>query len=409
MTQFQYKAVTPDGTVARGQVEAPDRSAAAAHLQSQGHLPLTLVEAVEPAKGGLRALLSMEIGKGRQRGPRIATDLVGRIALLLQAGVALEIALALLSGSEGRGPVKDIAAELLRKLRGGDSLSAAMSERADIFSPVVVAMVRAGESSGTLAPTVERLADHLARAEAVRRSIQSALIYPAVLLATAIGAVLLVLLVVLPQLEPVFVEAGNRLPMLTQIAFAASTLLRRFWWLGLAGILVAALLGHRSLQNPIFRARRDAWLLRLPVVGLTIRRAEAGRFARVLGTLVGGGVALPTALLLARPVLANRVVADAVESVIRAVREGDSLARPLSQLDIFPDLAVQMVRIGETTGRLDTMLVRLADLLDAEVQTTLSRALALLVPALTICLGGMVAVIMASVMLAVLGINDLLH
>ncbi|MBI5321170.1 type II secretion system F family protein [Bradyrhizobium sp.] len=407
MAQFQYKAVGPDGTVARGQMEAPDRAAAAARLQSQGHLPLTL-EAFEPARG-VRALLSMEIGKGRHRGPRLATDLVCRLALLLQAGVALEIALALLSGSEGRGPLRDVAAGLLQKLRGGASLSASMSDRPDIFSPVVVAMVRAGESSGALGPTLERLADHLARAESVRQSIQSALIYPAVLLATAIGAVLLILLVVLPQLQPVFVEAGNRLPVLTRLAFAASVLVRQFWWLGLAIIFAMALLSHRLLQNPIFRVRRDAWLLRLPVVGLAVRRAEAGRFVRVLGTLVGGGVALPAALPLARPVLANRVVADAIEGVIKAVREGDSLARPLSQINIFPDLAVQMIQIGETTGRLDAMLLRLADLLEAEVQTTLNRAVSLLVPVLTICLGGMVAAIIASVMLAVLGINDLLH
>jgi general secretion pathway protein F len=407
MAEFQYKAVAPDGSVARGRLEAPDRAAAAARLQSQGHLPLTL-DSFEPAKG-LRALLSREIGGGRQGGPKLAMDLINRLAPLLQAGLALEIALALLAGSGSRGSLKDIAGSLLRKLRGGGSLSDAMSDQAQCFSPVVIAMVRAGETSGTLAPTLERLADYLTRAEALRQSVKSALIYPAVLLATAVGAVLLVLLVVLPQLEPVFSEAGDRLPLLTRMAFSASSIVRNYWWLGMALVGVVIFVIRRLLNDPSFRGRMDAWLLRLPVIGSVIRSAEAGRFSRVLGTLVGGGVGLPAALLLARPVLANRVIADGVEQVMRAVREGERLARPLSQINIFPDLAVQMIQIGEATGRLDAMLLRLADLLEAEVQRTLSRAVALLVPALTISLGGVVATIIASVMLAVLGINDLLH
>jgi general secretion pathway protein F len=407
MAHFQYKAVAPDGSVARGRLEAPDRATAAARLQSQGHLPLTL-EISQPATG-LRALLSQEIGVGRRRGPKLVADVIGRLALLLEAGVALEVALTLLAGSEGTATFKELAAALLRRLRDGTSLSDAMGAEGEVFSPVVVAMVRAGEASGALAPTLGRLADHLLRAEAVRQSIRSALIYPAVLLTTAAGSVLLVLLVVLPQLEPVFAEAGDRLPLLTRMAFAASALIRQFWWVLIASVGVAFLIGRRLLSDPVVCARRDALTLRLPLIGLTVRRAEAARFARVLGTLIGGGMTLASSLMLARPVLANRVIAEAIDRVIGAVREGAGLAGPLSQANIFPDLAVQMIRIGEATGRLDSMLLRLADLLDSEVQRTLDRSLALLVPVLTICLGGLVASIIASVMLAVLGINDLLH
>jgi general secretion pathway protein F len=153
------------------------------------------------------------------------------------------------------------------------------------------------------------------------------------------------------------------------------------------------------------RARLDALVLRAPVLGLTLRRAEAGRFARALGSLLSGGVALPSALVLAHPVLANRLFADALTQVIAAVREGGGLAGPLARADIFPDLAVQMVRIGEATGRLDTMLLRLADLLEVDVQRTLDRALAMLVPVLTILLGALVAGIIASVMVAVLSVS----
>src|SRR5262249_30651105 len=158
-------------------------------------------------------------------------------------------------------------------------------------------------------------------------------------------------------------------------------------------LLLAALglLAGRVLADPAVRARIDALLLRVPVLGLTLRRAEAGRFARVLGALVGGGVALPSALVLAPPVLVNRVFVTAGTQVMSAVRQGGGLAGPLSRARIFPELAVQMVLIGESTGRLEAMLTRLADLFEVDVQRTLERALAMLVPVLTIVLGAMVA------------------
>lgn len=407
MSVFHYRAVAPGGSVVHGQIEALDRASAVARLQQQGHVPLAL-DASAPTSG-LRGLLAREIGGRRHPGPRLVSQFVGRLALLLEAGIALESALALLASSEGAASVRNEAASLLRRLRAGASLADAMAAAGSTFPAMVVAMVRAGEASGTLAPTLGRLADHLARTEMVRQSIRSALVYPAVLLLTAAGSVLLVLLVVLPQLEPVFADAGANLPLLTRLAFGASTLLREDWWIMLAVVVAIVFAARRVLADPGVRARRDAFLLRVPIVGMTVRRAEAGRLARVLGTLVGGGVALPAALVLAHPVLGNRAVADAVARITTAVREGGGLAGPIAQTGVFPDLAVQMVRIGEATGRLEGMLLRLADLLEADVQRTIDRALALLVPALTIVLGALVAAIIGSVMLAVLSINDLVR
>lgn len=407
MPQFHYKAVAPSGAVVRGQLEAPDRPAAAARLQATGHVLLT-VDAASPASG-LRSLLTREIGGRRRSGPQLVTELVGRLALLLDAGVALEASLALLAGSEGAANTREQAESLLRRLRAGSGLADAMAASGSTFSPVVVALVRAGEASGSLAPALSQLASYLARAEAVRQSVRSALIYPAVLLATAASTVLLVLLVVLPQLEPMIADAGERLPLLTHVAFAAGHLVREGWWAMLAIVGVLGFIVRQALADPGVRARLDALLLRAPVLGLTLRRAETGRFARVLGALLGGGVALPSALVLAHPVLVNRIFVDAVTQIIAAVREGGGLAGPLVRADIFPDLAVQMVRIGEATGRLDTMLLRLADLLEVDVQRTLDRSLAMLVPALTIVLGALVAAIIASVMMAVLSVSELVQ
>lgn len=407
MPLFRFKAVTSSGGVTRGQIEAPDRATAAARLQAQGHVPLTVEVVAESV--GLRGLLSREVGGPRRSRSRLVPNLIGRLSLLLDAGINLETALALLTSSEGETLTRGEADQLLRRLRAGAGLADAMAARPQVFSPIVVSMVRAGEISGMLAPTLSRLAGHLDRAEAVRQSIRSALIYPAVLLATATGSVLLVLLVVLPQLEPVFADMGDRLPWLTRLAFSASHLIQEGWWAILLFALIGFLVGRLLWSKPEFRSHLDGQLLRVPLLGSTLRKAEAARFARVLGTLVSGGILLSAALSLTKPVVANRAIGTSLAKVADAVRAGSGLAGPISRHGIFPELAVHMIRIGEETGRLDAMLIRLADLLEADVQKVLNRAIALLVPLLTILLGALVAGIIASVMLAVLGVNDLIR
>jgi general secretion pathway protein F len=275
------------------------------------------------------------------------------------------------------------------------------------FPPIVVGMVRAGEASGALPATLGRLAEYLHRSETTRQSIRSALIYPTILVLTASGSVLVVLTVVLPALRPSLEDSGAALPLPTQIAFAASGAVQHFWWaIGLAVILCVLCVQH-VLTDPATRPRRDQIVLRMPVLGHTVRLAEIARFARTLGALIGGGVALPTALALSHPVLANAVIGEAVAQVATRLREGAGLAEQFAETGVFPALAIQLLRIGEATGRLDTMLVQLADSFDEQVQRTISRCLAILVPVITIGMGAFVAGIIASVMLAVLSINDL--
>jgi general secretion pathway protein F len=276
------------------------------------------------------------------------------------------------------------------------------------FPPIVVGMVRAGEVSGALPATLGRLADYLQRSEAIRQSIRSALIYPTILVLTASGSVLVVLTVVLPALRPSIEDSGASLPVVTQIAFAASKAVQDFWWaFGLC--TVAVVFGLRyALQNPAGRTSRDRIFLNAPILGRALLHAEVARFARTLGVLIGG-VALPAALALSYPVVSNTLVAKAVAQVTDRLREGAGLAEQLAEAAIFPVLAVQLVRIGEATGKLDTMLLQLADSFDEQVQRTISRSLAIMVPVITILMGAFVAGIIASVMLAVLSINELAH
>lgn len=407
MPEFVYRSVPPSGLAGQGRLQAPDRARAADHLHAQGHFLLALTLA-EP-RNSLRAFLTREVG-GRKRLSGSATaDFVDRLALLLEADVSVEAALGILAGSATSAAMRQQAEALLRRLRSGASLAEAMSVEAGVFPAGVIAMVRAGEASGTLAPTLKLLGDTLKRTESVRQSVRSALIYPVILVITALGTVVFVLTVVLPELEPVIAEAGAAPPPAARMAFAASFFVRQYWWFLLTGPTLLALAAHQAFRQPRFRLRRDAFLLRVPILGQALRTAEAGRFARSLGALLGGGVPLSSALSLAHPALVNTVIARAVLRIAEGVREGGALAGPLAASGVMPDLAVQLIRIGEATGRLPSMLLQLAGLCEADVRRSLDRALALLVPLLTISLGGLVAGIIAAVMSAVLSMNDMVR
>jgi general secretion pathway protein F len=404
MPSFRFRAVGADGVPFRGELEASDCTSLAARLQAEGIVPLRIAPM---ETGTIRAFLTRDAFARTDLSAAMLADLIRRLATLLVGGVSVEEALAIIAEQADVPALTHLVHDLLRRLRGGAPLAEAMAENAKSFPPIVVGMVRAGEASGALPATLSRLADYLQRSEATRQTVRSALIYPAILLLTATGSVLVVLTVVLPALRPTIEESGADLPLPTQIAFGASALVQHDWWVIALTVFGLAVAVQRLLTDRAGRSRRDRVLLRLPVVGKTILQAEVARFARTLGALIGGGVSLPAALALAHPVLSNLVLAEAIAAVTTRLREGGGLAEPLARAGVFPSIAIQLVRIGEATGRLDTMLVQLADSFDEQVQRTIARSLSILVPALTIGLGAVVAGIIASVMLAVLNINEL--
>ena len=405
MPNFAYRAISPTGEMLRGEIAAPTRAGAVAHLHAEGAVPLQ----VSPSRPGWSSALSLDLAHFARRhlSPRDLAEFISRLATLVGAGVPIESAVTILGGAEGSPAAKRVIGHLSRQLRSGARLADAMAAEGASFPPIAVSMVRAGEMSGGLATTLAQLGGYLQRTEEARQAIRSALIYPAILVTAAFGSVLIVFTAVLPALRPVVEGAGSRLPVLVRLAFGFSDIVRDFWWAMLLVVFAAAVGAHRFLAREDGRRRADALLLRLPLVRSAVIRADFSRFARTLGTLIGGGVAMPVALEAAQRVVANRVLADAIAGVAVAVREGSGLADPLAAAGLFPDMAVQIVRIGEATAQVDRMLLQLAEIMEQDVRRDLGRALALLVPLLTIGLGLLVAGIVASVMLAVLSINDL--
>jgi general secretion pathway protein F len=400
MANYRYRAVRADGSAAAGEIEAPDRERAVAAVRRLGATPLELVPAAAAVRGQ-----PAKIAKGRAA--KAAGTIVSELAVLLDAGLQLDRALALaIENVEDPGARANFA-EILRSVREGAPLSKAMAAQPGLFSPTAIAMAEAGEANGRLGDALDRLATMMARAEELRRIVGNAMIYPIALLVIAVGVIAMMLLFVVPQFESLFATSRAQLPAASLFVMGASRFLRDHG-LVLLGIVVAGGFALRqAARTPASRAAIDRAVLGVPQLGELVRRAEAARFARTLGALLEGEVPLPNALMLAQRTLANSAMAGAIAQIAAGVREGGGLTAPLAAAKVFPRLAIGFFRTGEETSRLGPMLSRLADVLDRDVRLRLERVIGILTPAITVFLGTAVAAIIASIMSAILGFNDL--
>jgi general secretion pathway protein F len=395
---FNYRALSPTGELRSGVLLVATRAEALDRLRQSG---LTPIDATESAT---RAVKVRAPGTAVRRA---LVNAVGELSVLLNAGLSLDRALAVCVENAADPVLKAALAQLQKRVKEGAPLSRAMAESAGLFSPMACAMVEAGEADGRLALALSRLAETLDRAEALRQVVSSSMVYPILLTVVTGGVILMMLLFVVPQFEGVFSDNAARLPLATRIVMAASRAVRDY---GLAALLVGGVLGvavWRWLRQPAMRLVLDRILLSAPRLGPLIKAAETSRLARVLGSLVDGGVPLPAALAIARRSLANSHMAAAVERVTAGLKEGGGLTRPLAATGLFPTVAISFLRTGEETAQLPLMLGRLADVLDRDVRTALERFVALLTPAITIVMGLVVGGIIAAIMSAILGFNDM--
>jgi len=402
MPLFDFKAVAPSGEVIQGSMEAISQEAVVAKLQSEGNLPLSTKEA---GKGGF-SLSQMRLGRQGMSAAEVG-QFTEQMATLLGAGLPLDRSLTVLADLAENEKTQKVVSTLRDKVRGGDTFSNALEAQSASFNKLYINMVRAGEIGGTLDVTLDRLAVYLASSKDLKDSVVSALIYPILLVMLAIGSLILLLVYVIPQFTPIFEELGGNLPLLTRIVLAIGSALQNFWWL-IAGVIFFTVYAFRSmLADEEKRKGWDGWLLKLRWVGDLVSKLETARDARTLGTLLTNGVPLLAALGIARNVLGNTVMQADINEARSQVQSGGSLARNLAASGHFPKFALQMISVGEETGQLDGMLTKVADAYDREVRTTIDRLMALFVPILTLLLAGMIGLIVMSVLVAILGINDL--
>jgi len=401
MPVFEYKAVAPSGDTVQGTMEAPTMDMVILKLQEAGNIPLHAKEA-----GGGLGLGNLSFSrKGMSK--REVAQFTQQLSTLLGAGLPLDRSLQVLRELAENDRVERTVSEIRDRVREGGSLSDALEERHGTFSRLYINMVRAGEVGGTLDTTLNRLTDYLERSRELRDSVISALIYPIILLVLAAASMILLLVFIIPQFTPIFEELGGDLPFITKMVLAAASILQNFWW-ALIGITVLVVVQfRRMLENPEKRFSWDTRILKLRWVGDLVAKLETARLSRTLGTLLTNGVPLLSALSIARNVINNTVLRKDVEEAALQVKTGGSLARNLATGGRFPRLALQMISVGEETGQLDAMLLKVADTYDREVRNTVDRLLSIFTPVVTILLAGLIGTIVLSVLMAIMSINDL--
>jgi general secretion pathway protein F len=405
MAVFVYRAADQRGQTIDGVMEAPDAQAVVERLQRDAYYPIQV--APQGAAGSVLGR-AWPLFARRRVGSRELVAWTQQLATLLEAGLPLDRALGIQEELAASPRLRAITGDVLRSVRGGASLSDALAKHHPRpFSRLYVNMVRAGEKGGVLEATLKRLGEHLEEAEEFRDTLISALIYPSLLTLVGGAAVIFLLTFVVPRFVEIFRDLGQAIPLPTQILLAVSGWLQRYWWaLGL-GALAAALALRVGAASPTGRRRLDRLLLGLPVAGPLLIKVEVARFARVAGTLLRSGVPVTTALSVVRELTSNVLLAAAVDRVGDGVRRGTGMAAAMREAGVFPPLATHMVRVGEETGRLEEMLLKVGGIFEGDARRQLKRLIALVEPCIILAMGLVVGFIVLATLLAIFSINDI--
>jgi general secretion pathway protein F len=402
MALYRYKAVTSDGEVVEGQFDVASNDEAVAKIQDAGNIPLEVNAAASADTASVFGALFKRAAMDQAQ----VLQFTQQLATLLGAGQPLDRALQILLELPESEKARRIVERIRDHVRSGAPLSEALEAEPGVFSRLYVNMVRAGEIGGSLDGTLARLANYLERAKALKESVVNAMIYPAILVTMVFVALFVLLTFVVPKFLPMFTDMNLDLPLLTKVVLFVGTSLQDFWWLLLIVAILAVMFVRRRLADPEARLAWDTRVLSMRIFGALIARLETARLARTLGTLLKNGVPLLTALGIGRNVLGNTALAEAVDKATEEVKTGGGLAFALGHSKLFPRLAVQMVSVGEESGSLDDMLLKVADTFDVEAKNTVDRLLAALVPVLTVVMTLMVAVIMLAILLPILDITS---
>src|SRR5262245_54681535 len=402
MPVFTYRAADRRGQTIDGVMEAVDARAVTERLRKEAYFPIKVSAQSERA-----SLFTLGGGGSRVR-HRDLLAMTQMLATLFEAGLPLDRALAILEELAPSPRIKTLVTDLLHSVRGGSSLSEALAKHHPRpFSRLYINMVRAGEKGGVLEVSLRRLAEFLEARAAFNEAIVSALAYPLVITTVGAAAIVFLMTFVIPRFATIFADLGQAIPVPTQMLMAVSAAIREWWWAGGLAIL-AGLVGWRMWTGTAEgRLQWDQFVLRLPVAGRLSLKVETARFARTLGTMLRSGVPVLGALAVVGDMMTNQAIARAVTQLGDAVKRGGTIAAGLREHTPFPALAIHMVRVGEETGRLEEMLLKVAETFEADVRSELKRVIGLLEPAIILAMGVLVAFIVVAMLLAIFSINEL--
>jgi type II secretion system protein F len=408
MNSFSYRATTADGKVVEGVMEAAGESQVIAALRGQGYIPLAVERGLVQLGGRKRLALRLpDLRPGRRVRNRDLMLFTRELATLLRAGMPLDRSLQSLATLSENQALKQSVARVLAQVQAGKALSEALGEHRNVFPSLFVNMVRAGEAGGVLETVLERLADYFESSEKAREEVKSAMTYPLMLVVTGGASILILLTYVLPKFTLVFADLGAAMPASTQLIMAVSDGLRAYWWILV--LLVAAIWYgfRRYVGTREGRLKVDRWKLDAPLFGPVVTKVQISSFARTLGTMLKSGVPLLQSLEIVKAIVSNRIVAGALDVVAKDVSEGKGLAGPLERSGVFPQMALQMITVGEETGRLDDMLIVVAEHYDRDVGNAIARLMSMMGPLLLVVMGIATAFIVIAMLTAVFSVNEM--
>jgi general secretion pathway protein F len=399
MTNFYFKAVASDGQLRTGTIHAETERWVAQELRRQGLTPVFV--GTEPKKSFELRLPGFSGAKRRD-----VLFFTQELSTLLNAGVPLDRALSITSELTERASFRALVQDILRVLKGGRSLADSLATHPDHFSDLYINMCRAGEASGSLAAVFERLAEFERTRDDLRGYIVSSMAYPCLLMLVGIGSILILMNFVVPRFASVFEQSRIEMPLPTKMLLEGSKFLQSYGLILSIALVVLAVGLYSYVRTSSGRLWWDSLRLRIPVLGGALRKAETARFARAMGTLVTNSVPLVQSIAIAGATLSNRRIAGSLEAVVLGVKRGEGIATPLRRAGQFPPLAAHLLSVGEETGRLDTMFVRMADIYDADTRTAIRRFTSLFEPLIILVMGIIVGVLILSIMLAIVSMND---
>lgn len=401
MPLFKYKAINNTGETEENVRDAADEKSMISALQSEGYIPISVSLATSRSFLGLG-------GKQVKLSQKDIGLYTSELATLLESGLPLDKSLSVLIDlTDDNERLSKLITKVLEKVKGGSSLADALEKQTGVFSKFYLNMLRAGEAGGNLGEVLARLSEYLERSRELKDTVSTALIYPAILLVMSLASLFVMLTFVVPQFTEMFESAGKALPVSTQIVVGMAEWLQKYWWILIGAVIFASSYMKFQMADPVRKKRWDGIFLKLPLAGTIILHKETANISRTLGTLLGNGVSILSAMIIVRETVDNLVLADAIQDTEEQLKQGKHMSDALQDKGIFPKMAMQMIKMGEETGRLEEMLLRVATIYDKQLRISIARMLALLEPALIITLGLMIAGIIVSILLAILSVNDL--
>ncbi|MCX8036848.1 MAG: type II secretion system F family protein [Candidatus Sumerlaeia bacterium] len=411
MAEFYYKAITAEGEEVTGTLVAPHRRMALQSLASKGLTATDLSEVDQARAGG--SLLERLLALGRDKAPRVkgteVTEMTRQLATMINSDVTLIDALSVIYEQAESEAVKQVVGKLRDAVKGGENLSTAMEAQPGTFSPLYTSMVKVGETGGMLGDVLNQMADLLEAEQEVKGEVRAALAYPLIVLLLGVATVVLIFTFVMPRILKIFEGVEAALPLPTQILMQSGAFMREHWWhIGL-GIVLIVVVVAQLLRTERGRLVWDKVRLRLPLIGPLVRKAAIARFSRCLGALVHGGVPLLEGLESVSALLNNRVMSRLIDQAMASIKDGRSFADSLRGNDLFPAMVTHMVGVGEKTGKLDNMLMRIAETYERQTRTLIRVLISMLAPMLIICIATMVAFIALALLLPIFKMNQLMR